>query len=171
MIGAMTPVPTAERLAKAKGIVDVFEAVKEAVRRVLGKERAGLMVVTQEIGNAPGGFLGAYFVVGANAIVVNKTPLRRIQETKPDLYIPWLFGVLLHEYLHSLGILDETEVRKVTTRVSTEVLGAEHPATKMAANPMEFIGNLSWPLVAWQPEDAPFEILKGLDRDATSYIQ
>jgi hypothetical protein len=162
---------TAERLAKARGIPDVFEAVKEAVRRVLGKERAGLMVVTQEIGNMPGGFLGAYFVVGANAIVVNQTPLRRIQETQKDLEIPWLFGVLLHEYLHALGILDEAEVRRVTTRVASEVLGPDHPATRMAEKPMEYIGNLAWPHVVWQPQDVPFEIVKGLDRDATTYIQ
>ena len=162
---------TAERLAHAKGIPDVFEAVKDAVRRTLGKERAGLMVVTQEIGNTPNGFLGAYFVVGANAIVVNQTPLRRIQETQPALEVPWLFGVLLHEYLHSLGILDETEVRKVTNEVAGKVLGPDHPASKMAANPMEYIGNLAWPHVVWQPRDVPFEIVKGLDRDATSYIQ
>ena len=167
----MSGLPTAERLAKAKGIADVFEAVKEAVRRVLGKERAGLMVVTQELGNVPNGFLGAYFVVGANAIVVNQTPLRRIQETEPTLYIPWLFGVLLHEYLHSLGVLDEKEVRGVTNQVAEAVLGPDHPATKMAANPMEFIGTLAWPLVAWQPENAPYEIVKGVDRDSTSYIQ
>ena len=112
----MPAATTADRLASARGIPEVFDAVKEAVRRVLGKERAGLMVVTQEIGNIPDGFLGAYFVVGANAIVVNQTPLRRIKETEPALYIPWLFGVLLHEYLHSLGILDEAQVRKATAR-------------------------------------------------------
>lgn len=167
----MSGLSTADRLETAKGIPEVFEAVKEAVRRVLGKERAGLMVVTQEIGNTPGGFLGAYFVVGANAIVVNQTPLRRIKDTEPALYIPWLFGVLLHEYLHSLGILDENEVRKVTTQVATEVLGPDHPATKMASDPMSYIGNLAWPHVVWRPQDVPFEIVKGIDRDATSYIQ
>jgi hypothetical protein len=167
----MAGTTTAERLASAKGIPEVFEAVKEAVRRALGKERAGLMVVTQEIGNVPDGFLGAYFVVGANAIVVNQTPLRRIKETEPTLYIPWLFSVLLHEYLHSLGILDETQVRKVTNEVAGAALGPDHPATRMAANPMEYIGNLAWPHVFWAPRDVPFEIVKGLDRDATSYIQ
>jgi hypothetical protein len=167
----MTETSVAERLLKARDIPDVFEAVKAAVRKVLGRERAGLMVVTQEIGNVPNGFFGGYFVVGANAIVVNQTPLRRIQETEPGLYIPWLFGLLLHEYLHSLGILDETEVRRVTNQVAQGVLGPDHPATKMAANPMEYLGNLAWPHVVWAPRDVPFEIVKGLDRDATSYIQ
>jgi len=167
----MPAATTADRLASARGIPEVFDAVKEAVRRVLGKERAGLMVVTQEIGNIPDGFLGAYFVVGANAIVVNQTPLRRIKETEPALYIPWLFGVLLHEYLHSLGILDEAQVRKATDEVAAAALGPDHPATRMAANPMEYIGNLAWPHVFWAPGDVPFEIVKGLDRDSTSYIQ
>ena len=36
---------------------------------------------------------------------------------------------------------------------------------------MEFIKTLAWPHVAWQPENAPFEIVKGVDRDSTSYIQ
>ena len=167
----MPATTTAERLAAARGIPDVFEAVKEAVRRALGKERAGLMVVTQEIGNIPDGFLGAYFVVGANAIVVNQTVLRRIKETEPTLHIPWLFSVLLHEYLHSLGILDEPQVRKVTNEVAQAALGPDHPGTRMAANPMEYIGNLAWPHVFWAPSDVPFEIVKGLDRDSTSYIQ
>ena len=167
----MPAATTADRLASARGIPEVFDAVKEAVRRVLGKERAGLMVVTQEIGNIPDGFLGAYFVVGANAILVNQTPLRRIKETEPALYIPWLFGVLLHEYLHSLGILDEAQVRKATDEVAAAALGPDHPATRMAANPMEYIGNLAWPHVFWAPSDVPFEIVKGLDRDSTSYIQ
>lgn len=167
----MTGLTVAERLERAKDIPDVFEAVKASVRKVLGRERAGLMVVTQEIGNVPNGFFGGYFVVGANAIVVNQTPLRRIQETEPALYIPWLYGLLLHEYLHSLGILDEAEVRKVTNQVAQAVLGAQHPAARMAANPMEYLGNLAWPHVVWQPRDVPFEIVKGLDRDATSYIQ
>jgi len=36
---------------------------------------------------------------------------------------------------------------------------------------MEYIGNLAWPHVFWAPSDVPFEIVKGLDRDSTSYIQ
>ncbi|MGH7340272.1 MAG: hypothetical protein ACREKH_07260, partial [Candidatus Rokuibacteriota bacterium] len=107
-----------ERLAKARGIPDVWEIVKASVQRELGRERAGLMVATAEIGNVPNGFFGAYFVVASNAIVINSTVLRRIEETQPALLVPWLYGVLLHEYLHALGVLDEAEVRKVTNRVA-----------------------------------------------------
>jgi len=160
-----------ERLAKAKSIPDVFDAVKESVRRVLNRERAGLMVATSEIGNFPGGFLGGYFVVASNAIIVNQTPLRRIRDTQPALYIPWLYGLLLHEYLHALGILDEGEVRRVTNYVAGEAVGPQHPAAQMAARPMDYLGNLAFPHVVWQPQEAPFEIVKGIDRDATSYIQ
>jgi len=160
-----------DRLAKARAIPDVFGVVKDSVRRVLGRERAGLMVATAEIGNMPNGFLGGYFVVASNAIVVNATPLRRIEETEPELYVPWLYGLLLHEYLHALGVLDEGEVRRVTNHVAEEAVGREHPAAKMAARPMDYLGNLAWPHVVWQPQEAPFEIVKGLDRDATSYIQ
>lgn len=161
----------AQRLAQARGIPDVWEVVKQAVRETLGKERAGLMVAKAEIGNVPNGFLGGFYVVATNAIVINQTPLRRIEETDPGLVVPWLFGLLLHEYLHALGILDEGEVRRVTLEVATRALGAGHPATRMAADPMQFLGNLAWPHVYWQPEEIPFEIVKGLDRDATSYIQ
>jgi hypothetical protein len=160
-----------ERLARARTIPDVFDVVKASVQRVLGRERAGLMVATAEIGNMPGGFLGGYFVVASNAIVVNNTPLRRLQEAQPELYVPWLYGLLLHEYLHALGVLDEDEVRKVTNRVAGEAVGVEHPAAKMAARPLDYLGSLSWPHVVWQPNEVPFEIVKGLDRDATSYIQ
>jgi hypothetical protein len=44
----------------------------------------------------------------------------------------FLYVVLAHEYLHSLGYLDERAVREVTARVTRAAFGADHLATQMA---------------------------------------
>jgi hypothetical protein len=44
----------------------------------------------------------------------------------------YIFLILLHEYLHSLGVLDEGEVAALSMKVIREALGEDHPAYKMA---------------------------------------
>src|SRR5207247_1000903 len=95
------------KLEQARTLADVFELVKRAVEAVLGRTRAGLMLALADLGNHPQGFLGAFYPVASNVIVMNKVPLLRIQETNPQLYKPYAFYVLLHEYLHSVGFVDE----------------------------------------------------------------
>jgi hypothetical protein len=40
---------------------------------------------------------------------------------------------LLHEYLHSLGYVKESDVRKLVYDVSLDAFGPEHPATQIAS--------------------------------------
>src|SRR5439155_1243429 len=94
------------KLDQAQNLSDLFELVKRAVEAVLGRTRAGLMLALADLGNHPQGFLGAFYPVASNVIVMNKVPLLRIQETNPALYKPYAFYVLLHEYLHSLEFVD-----------------------------------------------------------------
>ena len=47
----------------------------------------------------------------------------------------FIYSILLHEYLHSLGYKDELEVRRLTYMISKETLGENHVATRMARNP------------------------------------
>ncbi len=74
------------------------------------KSSRGLMLGMADLGNHPKGFLGGFFTVGSSVIILNKNPLQRITETRPELYKPYAFHVLLHEYIHSLGYLDEGKV-------------------------------------------------------------
>jgi hypothetical protein len=158
------------QLEDAKTLADVFEVVKAAVLKSTGKSRGGLMLGMADLGNHPRGFLGGFFTVGSNVIVMNKTPLQRIRETRPELYKPYAFFILLHEYIHSLGYLDEKLVVSRTLEISRESLGEDHPATRIAADISGFLKDLVYPEVAWKPDDERIEIVEGFDRSSVPYI-
>ena len=158
------------RLDEAKSLADIFEVVKSLVLNSTGKCRGGLMLGMANLGNHPQGFFGGFFTTGSNVIVLNKIPLQRIKETRPELYKPYVFHVLLHEYIHSLGYLDESEVRSKVHHITREALGDEHLATKMAANAESFIKHLAYPDISWKPDDTGLELVEGFDRSSVSYI-
>jgi hypothetical protein len=151
-----------------KDLVDVFEDVKEAVRKTGGGSRAGLMLGLQEMGSSPDGFVGGYFTLYSNLIVLNKTLLGRIAQTDPAILRPYAFHVLLHEYIHSLGYFDEETTRRKTYEVSSSVCGKSHIATEMAQDMRPFFPSLVYPAFGFRPRDpGPIELVKGFDR--TSY--
>ena len=154
-------------------LINTFEDVKETVRKQEGLSRAGLMLGLQELGSSLQGFIGAYFPVASNIIVVNRTPLRRIQETNPELLNPYIFHVLLHEYIHSLGFLDEQTTRNKTYDISKKQFGPRHPVTQLSTNITKFFPNLVYPMYGWFPqyETPTIELIPGFDRsDTTPYI-
>ena len=173
------------RLDAARSLPEVFALVKRVVESALGKSRAGIMLGLTELGAAPDAFFGGYFVVGSNAIVLNRTVLRHIEATAqkedPRALNAYAFHVLLHEYLHTLGYFGEDEVRPLAYEVSREALGDDHPATAIAAamapgaRPAaalpEYFRKLVYPAVGWvPPRPMPIEIVKGFDHDASPYI-
>ncbi|HLB71959.1 MAG: hypothetical protein OIN88_03010 [Candidatus Methanoperedens sp.] len=157
-------------LENTKTLADIFEVVKSTVWQNHRKSRAGLMLGLANLGNHPQGFLGAFYPVGTNVIVMNKIPLERIKETRPELYRPYIFHILLHEYLHTLGYMDESGVRQMVLDITRNAFGDEHLATRIAADTMPFFKNLVYPDAAWKPDDTKLEIVKGFDRESTSYI-
>jgi len=158
------------RLDEAKSLPDIFELVKSLVLKSMGRCRGGLMLGMANLGNNPQGFFGGFFTTGSNVIVLNKIPLQRIKETRPELYKPYVFNILLHEYIHSLGFLDEADVRSKVLTISKDALGPEHLATQIAANASDFIRHLAYPDVSWKPEDEGLELVDGFDRSSASYI-
>jgi len=158
------------RLENARTLADIFEVVKAAVWESSGKSRGGLMLGLANLGNDPRGFLGAFYPVGTNVIVMNRVPLDRIKETDAKLYKPYIFHVLLHEYIHTLGYLGENEVREIVLEISKTIFGEEHLATMLAKNPTRFIPNLAYQGVSWQADDMNIEIVQGFDRGCTGYI-
>ena len=111
----------ARRVDRAQNFDEIFELVKRVVEEELGAHRAGLSLV---LANMPS-TVGAYHPVGANIIVVNKSLINGMQAVtkNPKEINAFVFMILLHEYLHSLGYLDEVEVRRVSQRVSSDALG------------------------------------------------
>ena len=62
-------------LSSAKDLADIFELVKVVVRKTTGKERPGLMLGLANLGGGPQGFVGAFFPIATNIIVMNSLPL------------------------------------------------------------------------------------------------
>jgi hypothetical protein len=159
----------ASELESAKDLPDIFELVKVAVRRSTGMERGGLMLGLADLGGGPEGLVGAFYPVATNIIVMNKSPLQRINETDPALYKPYSFHILLHEYLHTLGIIDETATRRKAYEISAELFGKEHVVTKLAADLSRFMPKLVYPIYGWKPsEEYRLELVKGFDRSSTN---
>lgn len=153
-----------------QSLIDSFELVKEAVRKSEGRSRAGLMLGLQELGSSLNGFVGAYYQVASNIIVVNSTPIRRIIETNPQLLKPYGFYVLLHEYIHSLGFLDENVAEQKTYKITREFFGEDHVATKLSANIKEFFSNLVYPIQGWFPQQDSqiIRLVQGFDWSNTA---
>lgn len=152
-------------------LIEIFETVKEAVRKNEGRSRAGLMLGLQEMGASFDGFVGAYYPVSSNIIVVNKTPLRRIIQTNKKLLKPYIFHVLLHEYIHTLGFLDEYTTQKKTYEISRKQFGEEHIVTQLSTNIKKFLPDIVYPLHNWtSTEDfQKIELIQGFDRSSTNF--
>ncbi len=123
----------------------VFRVVRGAVRYALGIERPGLGLGLSDLPPQ----LGAYWQVTGNLIVMNEglVETMRSHARSPLELNSFVYVILAHEYLHSLGYLDERAVRDVTARVTRTAFGPDHLATRMAE------GNLwsLYPFLAWAP--------------------
>jgi hypothetical protein len=118
-------------LETSENFGDIFEIVKKSVKQQLGMERAGLMLVLADLPM----HLGAFHGVGTNQIVMNRALLDRIVAAgHPRSHInAFVYSILLHEYLHSLGVIDESEVRRLVNEISLKSFGPEHPVSTIAS--------------------------------------
>lgn len=161
----------ADELENTKDLPDIFELVKRAVEQELGKKRAGLMLGLSELGGTRSGWIGAYYPVASNIIVMNKTSLRLISETNPSLVKPYSFHILLHEYLHTIGIIDERKTRQKAVEISRKLFGPDHPTTRMAEDITRFFDYIVYPVYGWiPPEQSPLELVEDFDRSSVTYI-
>lgn len=155
------------RLAQAKGFGDVYEIVKDTVKRSLGMHRVGLMLYLDDLPLQ----LGAYHPVGSNAIVMNRALLQIIESTAKSKNVvnAFAYSILLHEYLHALGYLEEYTVRPLVQRVSSESFGENHIATHLARlGPWSILKGL--PLDEVEAPKRVIEIAKDLEREDQKYI-
>ena len=149
---------------------EIFEMVKDAVRLTHDRERTGLMLGLSNLGIAPQGFICGFHQMGSNAIILNSSVLKRISQARPGVLKPYAFCVLLHEYLHSLGILDEARTRILTHRICSELFGEGHQVTRLSR---DFNGVAREIVSKGEPEPpGSFDItfVEGFDRSETDYI-
>ena len=118
------------RLDNAKEFADVYEIVKDTVKRVIGAYRVGLMLVLDDLPLQ----VGAYHPVGSNSIVMNRLFLQIVEATATSKRVvnAFIYTILLHEYLHTVGFLPESEVRPLVYRISLKSFGEDHLATRLA---------------------------------------
>ena len=154
-------------LDECKDYGDIFDLVKKAVRETLGRERAGLMLY---LGNLPLN-VGAFYPLGSNSIVLNRRTLEFISKSARSTteVNSFLFTILLHEYLHSLGYIDERKVRRLVYEITVELFGADHLTVRMALNP-------PFPRIPSSKTrfealvDLELELIKDFERSNQSYI-
>ncbi len=155
------------RLDQARNYDDVFAVVRESVRRVLGKERVGLGLGLSDLPAQ----IGAYWQVTGNIIILNERLIRVLEATEPQPErTAYVYVVLLHEYLHSLGFLDERADRQVVSRVAGQALGQEHLAARLARGDLwEIFPQLRG---AGGGDGQTVRIVRGFDSESTSrYIR
>jgi hypothetical protein len=160
-------IQNAQTLESAKGFDEIFEMVKAATEVDLGMHRAGLTLVLGDIPNN----VGAYHEMGSNAIVMNRNLLRIVEKlsTSPVRKNSYVFMILLHEYLHSLGFEDDRQVRRLSKQISDRFLGEKHEAAEMAIKPLDsFFPEL--PKYFSFRDKGTFETVKRFDSSSTSYI-
>ena len=153
---------------------EIFERVKEDVKKVTGKHRAGLSLGLAEMGITPHGFIGGMHFPPGTDIVMNRTPLRLILETQPyDVVWAYTYHILLHEYVHSLGVWEEQQCRAITLRISEEIFEeSDHPAMILAKSGIgTYFPNLQ--IIYRPPERRPdgisIEYISGFDRESYAY--
>jgi hypothetical protein len=118
------------RLQAAKSYAEVWQIVKETVEFSLGKRRGSMLLFLDDLPLQ----LGAYHSVGTNNIVLNRTLVEIVETSMSSKRVvnALVYNLLLHEYLHALGELSETAVRRSVIKVAQACFGEEHIATVIA---------------------------------------
>ena len=117
-------------LDRAKNYAEVWKIVKETAECALGKRRDGMMLFLDDLPLQ----LGAYYPVGTNNIVLNRALVEIVEASMSDkpTVNALIYNLLLHEYLHALGDLTETGVRREVVEVAKKSFGEQHIATVVA---------------------------------------
>jgi len=157
-----------ERIANLKDFNGAFELVKSAILQKFRMHRAGLSLILQMMPSN----LGAYHMLGSNAIVMNSYLLAAVRKIagSTEEYNSYMFMVLAHAYLHSLGIVDENTVRQMTFELCKWMLGDDHIATRMAKEDPSTIypelRSMMQSQFSWK-----FQVVRNFDTSNQTYIQ
>lgn len=152
------------RLEKAKGFGEIHELVKDTVKHSLGLHRVGMLLFLDDLPLQ----VGAYHQVGTNNIIMNRALLNIVQAaTDSRLAVnAFIYSILLHEYLHALGYLEESEVRALVSKISEESFGEDYIATRLAkTGPWSLLRGV--PLNMLEAPRRVIEIVKDFEKTGT----
>ncbi|MHA1270015.1 MAG: hypothetical protein ACTSPY_09545 [Candidatus Helarchaeota archaeon] len=150
---------------------DLFEDIKKVVYQELGRRRAGLSLGLADIGVYNGFYIGAYHILSSNYIILNKTPLILLKNKPEEMIIAYLYHLLLHEYIHTLGVIDEKLCRQITYELSKKTFGTDHIITVLARGGL----NKLFPEIIYAPvnfglkTNYQIEIVYGFDKSNITY--
>ncbi|MFW5935657.1 MAG: hypothetical protein ACOCSC_00050 [Candidatus Hadarchaeota archaeon] len=153
------------RLDQCDDYCDIFEIVKEVVENSIGRRRAGLILGLSDLPT----HIGAMYQVGSNFILVNRILLNEVKRTSDkELRNAYIFHILLHEYIHSLGLIDEKKTQSLTYSICREALGENHHSTLMAR---DGIGHyFSFAGLRGPNELTEIELVKDFERENLGYF-
>lgn len=113
----------------------LFNLVREIIIEKMDRKRPHILLGLIELGFNRGSFIGGLHLGGTNEIFINRSALKVMEEeSKPEYYKAYLFIILLHEYIHSVGVMNELRTRKYTRVIVQEIFDSEHPVTKLAVD-------------------------------------
>jgi hypothetical protein len=153
-----------KRYSEAKNYAEIFDVIKEGVEKIFGRDRSGLMLAFQDLGVQQRGFIGAFHPVASNVIVMNKAILKIIENAKPEILKPYVFHVLMHEYLHTLGVLNERHTELFTYDVNLQLFGRKHEVTIMSFNFDRILPEIILPEMVMGPHERTIDILNDFEK-------
>ncbi len=155
------------RIDNAQGYSEVWKIVKETVKDALGEHRVGMMLFLDDLPLQ----LGAYHPLGTNNIVLNRTLVQLVEAATQSkrLVNAFVYSLLVHEYLHALGHVPETEVRPLVYQVSKDCFGEDHIVTRLAEkSPWALLRGI--PLGRIEAPKRVMEIVKDFEKTNQKYI-
>ncbi len=158
-------------LSDSDSLSEIFELVKIAVHESKGVRRPGLMLGLVDMGTSDAGFVGAFHPVASNFMLMNQTPLRKVSQKNPKLYKPYVFHILLHEYLHSLCMHNEDNTRKTVRDISKKLFGERNVVTRMAKDFNKFFPNFVYPSDKFEMGDFKITIVSDFDSSSAPYLR
>ncbi len=157
----------AKKLEACSDFACIFKLVKSAVEFSIDKRRVGLILGLSSLPNN----VGAMHQLGSNFIIMNKNLLERVAESNSKCLVnAYVFHILLHEYIHSLGYANEQDTQILTHAVSEKTLGSDHPATKIARYGIGSVLSRAPAMVYHDPKDKGIELVKDFEDDNLNYF-
>lgn len=131
--------PTPPPSARGPDASRILGDVRKAIASYMGRDPGDAEVVfVRTRGNVLG-----YVELGSRRIRINVGPLTRyIRSEGEEASREYLFVVILHEYLHIMGMVDEREVRRITMEIVDRTFGRRSRASRIAealADPRDLI--------------------------------
>lgn len=116
----------------SSSLAELFAIVKKIVYDYAGHHNSNVKLKVSNLGYFQGGFTAGHYNYLTNIITINASPLKDIARRDKKILKYYAFQVLLHEYIHSLGIANEFKTRKLTYQITRDYFGETHMMANMA---------------------------------------